>query len=113
MFVNCGNPDCHHNAEVDVSGLPDNVTFGELQRRMLCTVCDHRGADVGPSWLLKLFPESLGWKGEFRLRDKIGEVTEIRGDGRITVRFQNGWLLRGRDAEGFEKFEPGLKAKGK
>ncbi len=35
----------------DVSGLPDNVTFGELQRRMLCTVCDHRGADVGPSWL--------------------------------------------------------------
>jgi hypothetical protein len=27
--------------------------------------------------------------------------------------FQNGRLLRGRDAEGFEKFEPGLKAKGK
>jgi len=45
------NPDCYHNAELDVSGLPDNVTFGELQRRMLCTVCDHRGADVGPSWL--------------------------------------------------------------
>jgi hypothetical protein len=21
---------------------------------MLCTVCDHRGADVGPSWLLPL-----------------------------------------------------------
>src|SRR5258705_4440535 len=40
VFVNCGNPDCYHNAELDVSGLPDNVTFGELQRRMLCTVCD-------------------------------------------------------------------------
>ena len=51
VFVNCGNPDCHHNAEVDVSGFPDNVTFGDLQPRMLCTVCDHRGADVGPSWL--------------------------------------------------------------
>jgi len=51
VFVNCGNPDCYHNAELDVSGLPDNVTFGELQRRMLCTVCDHRCADVGPSWL--------------------------------------------------------------
>ena len=51
VFVNCGNPDCYHNAELDVSGLPDNVTFGELQRRMLCTVCDHRGPDVGPSWL--------------------------------------------------------------
>ena len=45
------NPDCYHNAELDVNGLPDNVTFGELQRRMLGTVCDHRGADVGPSWL--------------------------------------------------------------
>ena len=61
---------------------------------------------------VKLFPESLGWKGEFRLRDKIGEATEIRDDGRITVRFQNGRLLMGRDAEGFERFEPGLKAKG-
>jgi hypothetical protein len=28
------------------TGLPDNVTFGDLQPRMLCTVCDHRGADV-------------------------------------------------------------------
>ncbi len=46
VFVNCGNPDCYHNAELDVSGLPDNVTFGGLQRRMLCTVCDHRGADI-------------------------------------------------------------------
>jgi len=51
VFVNCGNPDCYHNAELDVSGLPDNLTFGEVQRRMLCTVCDHRGADVSPPWL--------------------------------------------------------------
>ena len=47
-----GNPDCHHNAEIDASGFPDAVTFGDLQPRMHCTVCDHRGADVGPSWLL-------------------------------------------------------------
>jgi hypothetical protein len=45
VFVNCGNPDCYHNAELDVSALPDNVTFGELQLRMLCTMCDHRDAD--------------------------------------------------------------------
>jgi hypothetical protein len=45
----CGNPDCDRNAELDVSGLPYNVTFGDLQPRMLCTVCDHRGADVSPS----------------------------------------------------------------
>jgi len=51
VFVCCSNPDCHHNAEIDVSGLPDDVTFGDLQPRMLCTVCNHRGADVSPSWL--------------------------------------------------------------
>jgi hypothetical protein len=27
------------------------ATFSDLQPRMLCTVCDHRGADVSPSWL--------------------------------------------------------------
>jgi hypothetical protein len=34
VFVNYGNPDCHRNAELDVSGLPDDVTFGDLQPRM-------------------------------------------------------------------------------
>jgi hypothetical protein len=62
---------------------------------------------------VKLIPESLAWKGEIELRNEIGEVTEVREDGRITVRFKNGRLLMGRDAEGFEKLEPGLKAKGK
>jgi hypothetical protein len=51
VFVYCSNPGCHHNAEIDTSGFPDDVTFGDLQPRMLCTVCDHSGADVSPSWL--------------------------------------------------------------
>ncbi len=51
VLVHCSNPDCHHNAEIDASGFPDDVTFGDLQPRMLCTVCGHRGADVSPSWL--------------------------------------------------------------
>ena len=50
VFVYCSNPDCHHNAEIDASGFPDDVTFGDLQPRMLCTLCNHRGADVSPSW---------------------------------------------------------------
>jgi hypothetical protein len=50
-LIRATNPDCDRNAELDVSGLPDNVTFGDLQPRMLCTVCDHRCADVSPSWL--------------------------------------------------------------
>jgi hypothetical protein len=51
VFVCCGNPACGHNAEIDASGFPDSTTSGDLQPRMLCTVCDHRGADVSPSWL--------------------------------------------------------------
>jgi len=51
VFVVCGNPDCHHNIELDLSGFPDDVTYGDLQPRMVCSVCDHRGADVGSSWL--------------------------------------------------------------
>jgi hypothetical protein len=50
-FVYCSNPACHHSAELDVSRLPDDVIFNDLQPRMVCTVCDHRGADVSPSWL--------------------------------------------------------------
>ena len=51
VFVCCSNPDCHYNAELDVSSFPDDVTFNNLQPRMRCTMCDHRGADVSPSWL--------------------------------------------------------------
>jgi hypothetical protein len=50
VFVCCSNPDRHNNAEVDVRRLPDDLTFNDLQPRMRCTVCDHRGADVSPSW---------------------------------------------------------------
>jgi hypothetical protein len=39
VFVDCRNPSCRHNAALDVSSLPDNVTFNELQPRMVCTVC--------------------------------------------------------------------------
>jgi hypothetical protein len=44
VFVACGNPDCYHNAELDVSGLPDNVTFSELQRPRSVV---RRGPNVG------------------------------------------------------------------
>jgi hypothetical protein len=51
VFVNCSNPDCYHNAELDVGGFADQVTFNHMQPRMVCSVCNHRGADVSPSWL--------------------------------------------------------------
>ncbi len=31
VFVYCSNPDCRHNAEIDASGFPDDVIFGDLQ----------------------------------------------------------------------------------
>jgi len=34
-FGCCSNPDCHRNAELDVNRLPDDVTFNDLQPRML------------------------------------------------------------------------------
>src|SRR5882672_6772697 len=53
VFVYCSNRDCQHNAEIDASSFPDDVTFGDLQPRMLCSVCNHRGADVSPPILRK------------------------------------------------------------
>jgi hypothetical protein len=31
VLVCCSNPDCQHNAEIDASGFPDDVTFWDLQ----------------------------------------------------------------------------------
>jgi hypothetical protein len=52
---------------------------------------------------VRLIPETLAWKAEMTLQGKIGEVIERRDDGRITIRFDNGRLLMGRDAEPFER----------
>jgi hypothetical protein len=51
VVVYCSNPGRHHSAEIDAGGFPDNVTIGDLQPRMLCIVCGHRGADISPSRL--------------------------------------------------------------
>src|SRR5216684_1229161 len=37
-------------AVLDLSRLPDEITYNDLQPRMLCSVCDHRGADVCTAW---------------------------------------------------------------
>jgi hypothetical protein len=61
---------------------------------------------------VKLIPGTLAWKAEMTLQGKRGEVVECRGDGRISVRFENGRLLMGRPATQFERLvEIGLKAK--
>ena len=60
---------------------------------------------------IRIVPTSLAWKAEMKLRRKIGEVIERREDGRISVRFDGGKLLMGRDAGAFEHAgEIGLRA---
>jgi hypothetical protein len=39
-----------HSTVLDVSHVSDEITFNELMPHMLCTVCDHRGADVTAAW---------------------------------------------------------------
>jgi hypothetical protein len=34
----CSDPGGHHNAELDVSRLADDMIFNDLQPRMVCTV---------------------------------------------------------------------------
>ena len=51
VLIYCGNsPNCQHQAELDADRWPDDVPFGQLQPRMLCTACGHLGADVRPLW---------------------------------------------------------------
>ena len=51
---------------------------------------------------IRIVPTSLAWRAEMKLRRKIGEVIERRENGRISVRFDGGKLLMGRDAGAFE-----------
>jgi hypothetical protein len=63
---------------------------------------------------VRLIAETLAWKAEKSLQGQIAEVIELRDNGRVSVRFDNGRLLMGRDVEPFERLgEPRLKAKGK
>ena len=49
-WVSRPNAGCSQRVTRD-SRLPDDVTLNDLQPRMLCAMCDHRGADVSPSRL--------------------------------------------------------------
>ena len=52
---------------------------------------------------VRLIAKTLAWKAEMTLQGKIGEVIERRADGRVSIRFDNGRLLFGREPESFER----------
>ncbi len=60
---------------------------------------------------VRLIVQTPAWRAEMTLQGQIGEVIERRDDGRLTIRFDNGRLLMGRDAEAFERvLDQGQKA---
>ena len=59
------------------------------------------GLKVGDQ--VRLIAQTLAWRAEMTLRGQIGEVIERRDDGRVSIRFDNGRLLLGRDVEPFER----------
>lgn len=52
---------------------------------------------------VRLISDTLAWKAEMTLQSKIGEVVELRTDGRVSIRFENGRVLEGRSVEPFER----------
>lgn len=52
---------------------------------------------------VRLIADTLAWKAEMTLQGKVGEVVELRTDGRVSIRFENGRLLEGRSVEPFER----------
>lgn len=63
----------------------------------------HMEADLKVGDQVRLIARTLAWKAEMTLRGKIGEVVELRANGRVSVRFGNGRLLEGRSVEPFER----------
>jgi hypothetical protein len=68
------------------------------------------GLKVGDQ--VRLIAQTLAWRAEMTLRRQIAQVIELRDNGRVSVRFDNGRLLLGRDPESFERVAGlGLRAK--
>jgi hypothetical protein len=69
-------------------------------------------ADLKVGHRVRLIPETLAWRAEKTLQGQIAKVIELRDNGRVSVRFENGRILMGRDAGSFEIVAgTGLKAK--
>ena len=61
------------------------------------------GTDLKVGDRVRSIAGTLAWKAEKTLQGKIGEVIERCDDGRVSIRFDNGRLLMGRDVEPFER----------
>lgn len=46
----CLEPDCRHEATVNVDHLPDHIAVPSLARRMKCSKCGSRNVSARPAW---------------------------------------------------------------
>jgi hypothetical protein len=62
LLVSCLNPECRHEALIDVSGYPDDTEVSSFVRRMICSKCSGEKAFVRPNWKEQPPTESLTGK---------------------------------------------------
>lgn len=51
---------------------------------------------------VRLRQDTLAWRAEFKLQTDTGEIIQVGKDGRISTRFTNGVILKGRAVDSFE-----------
>jgi hypothetical protein len=52
----CADYGCSHSVAMSADRWPDDVRLSDIEGRFTCTVCGHRGADVGPDFNWKEKP---------------------------------------------------------
>ena len=56
VAVHCNAPYCHHSADVDVDGMPDEMAVLFLARRFRCSRCGSKQVSARPAWHTTLRP---------------------------------------------------------
>jgi hypothetical protein len=48
LLIYCQDYRCSHSVTIDASQWPDDVRLSDLEPKLICRACGHRGADVRP-----------------------------------------------------------------
>jgi hypothetical protein len=56
VAVYCNAPYCHHSADVDVDGMPDELAMLFLARKFRCSRCGSKQVSARPAWHTSLRP---------------------------------------------------------
>lgn len=56
LAVSCHAHDCHHAADVNVDGMPDELVVLFIARRFRCSCCGSKHVSARPAWDTTLQP---------------------------------------------------------